>query len=181
MDRVRATVLRVLVHVVNTASNIVGDDVVSRYVRRALLRMAGARVPRSTDLHGGTYFSNPRNLRMGQRCFVNRNCYLDLEAEISIGDDVVVGHGSTVVTSVHAIGPPSRRAGDVEGRRVNIESGAWIGANALILPGVTVGAGAIVAAGAVVTADVPADAVVAGVPAKVVRKLDDEPIGRRWA
>lgn len=181
MDRVRATMLRLLVHVVNSLSNVVGDDVVSRWLRRMLLRLSGATVPSGTDLHGGTYFSNPQNLRMGRRCFVNRNCYLDLEAEISIGDDVVVGHGTTIVTSVHAIGPSTRRAGDVVGRPVSIEAGAWIGANALILPGVTVGAGAIVAAGAVVTSDVVADSVVAGVPAKVVRKLDDEPGDRRWA
>lgn len=124
-------------------------------------------MPASTDLHGGTYFSQPRHLRMGGRCFVNRNCYLDLESLVAIGDDVVVG--------VHSIGPATRRAGPLTARPVVIESGGWLGANTMILPGVTVGAGSIVAAGAVLTADVPVDVIVGGVPARIIRALGEKP------
>lgn len=178
VGNVRSSLRMIIIHGVNTASNVVGDDVVSRWIRRMLLRLAGATVPSSSSLHGGTYFSHPGNLHMGNRCFINGNCYLDLKAPVTICDDVVVGHGTTIVTSMHAIGPATRRAGRATGRPVVLESGVWLGACTLILPGVTVGAGSIVAAGAVVTADVPVDVIVAGVPAKVVRKLDGEPDDR---
>lgn len=171
--RVANTLRKVAVHVVNSLSDLVGDDLASRAVRRVLLRMAGATVPHSADLAGGTYFSRPRNLWVGERCFVNRRCYLDLHDEITIEADVVIGHGTTIVTSVHTVGPAGRRAGVVLGRPVVIEAGSWLGANVTVLPGVTVGAGSIVAAGAMVTKDVVPNTVVAGVPARLVRHLDD--------
>ena len=174
-SRIFSGIRRVGVHLVNTLSNLLGDDIVSRWLRRCLLAAAGAELAATASLHGGTYFSRPLNLRAGARCFVNRNCHLDLEARIELGDDVVVGHGATLVTTAHAIGPPERRAGSVTGIPVVIQAGAWLGANCVILPGVTVGAGAVVAAGAVVIADVPPDVTVAGVPAEIVRKLDTVP------
>jgi maltose O-acetyltransferase len=69
-----------MVHAVNTASNVVGDDVVSRWLRRTLLRLAGATIPASSSLHGRTYFSHPATLRMAHRCFINGSCYLHLKA-----------------------------------------------------------------------------------------------------
>lgn len=174
-DRVRSTLRRVGVHVLNTASNIAGDDVMSRRFRSLILRFAGANAPPSTSFHGGTHFTNPGNLNMGERCFINRNCYLDLEAPLTIGDDVVIGHGTTIVTTSHAIGPSSRRAGEAVGMPVVLQSGVWLGAGVIVLAGVTIGAGAIVAAGAVVIADVPGDVVVGGSPARVIRKIEDDP------
>ena len=172
-DRVRSTLRRAGTHLVNTASGIMGDDVVGRSVRWGVVLLAGAEIPRSTHLLGGTYFSRASNLHTGERCLINRSCYLDLHAEITLGNDVVVGHGTSIITSRHVLGPPERRAGPVEGLQVWIGSGAWLGANVTILPGVTIGPGAVVAAGAVVNSDVPANAVVAGVPARVIRLLDD--------
>jgi len=171
-ERVRSTLQRVGNHLVNGFSTAVGDDVVGRAVRRGVLRLAGAPLRRSAHVMGGTYFSRPANLKVGERCLINRGCYLDLHALITLGDDVVVGHGTAVITSRHRLGPEERRAGSVEGVPVTIGSGAWVGANVTILPGVTVGRGAVVAAGAVVIRDVPANSLVAGVPARVVRKLD---------
>jgi maltose O-acetyltransferase len=169
--RVRSTLHRIGVHAVNLLSSAVGDDIGGRLVRRWTIRLAGARLPRSAHVLGGTYFSRASNLRVGERCLINRNCYLDLHAPITLGDDVVIGHGASIITSRHAIGPSQRRAGPVEGVGVVIGAGTWIGANATVLPGVVVGPGAIVGAGAVVTADVPADTVVAGMPARQVRHL----------
>jgi maltose O-acetyltransferase len=169
---VRSTLQRVSNHLVNGVSTVFGDDVVGRAVRRGVLRIAGAPLRRSAHLMGGTYFSRPANLRVGERCLINRGCYLDLHGTITLSDDVVVGHGTAIITSRHRLGPEERRAGAVEGVSVTIGSGAWVGANVTILPGVTVGRGAVVAAGAVVTSDVPANSVVAGVPARVVRRLD---------
>jgi maltose O-acetyltransferase len=170
--RGRSTLRRLGSHLLNTVSDAFGDDIGGRAVRRVAVRRAGATVPRSTHLLGGTYFSRASRLCTGERCLINRRCYLDLHAEITLGDDVVVGHGSSIITSRHELGPSGRRAGTVTGAPVIIGSGAWLGANVTILPGVTVGPGAVVAAGAVVTADVPANTMVAGVPARPVRHLD---------
>jgi maltose O-acetyltransferase len=169
--QVRSTLHRIGAHAVNLLSALVGDDIGGRSVRRWTIRLAGGRVPGSAHVLGGTYLSRASNLQLGQRCLINRNCYLDLHAPITIGDDVVIGHGTSIITARHRIGPPQRRAGAVEGVEVVIGAGAWIGANATVLPGVKVGPGAVVAAGAVVTADVPADTLVAGMPARQVRHL----------
>jgi acetyltransferase-like isoleucine patch superfamily enzyme len=174
VDRVRSTARRIAVHLVNTGSDLLGDDVVGRQLRRYLLNGAGADIPRSSHVHGGTYFSRPGNLRLGRRCLVSRRCYLDLDGPVTLEDDVVLGHGVVVVTSVHRMGPATRRAGRVESAEpVLIGGGAWIGANAILLPGVRIGQGAVVAAGSVVRVDVPPNVVVAGVPARVVRSLAD--------
>lgn len=170
--RVHSTLLRLVVHVVNTVSNLAGDDVLGCRIRRRILRSAGAVVPRSTHIRGGTYFTCPGHLRTGERCTINRNCYLDLEATITLADDVVVGHGTTIVTSTHSVGPAQRRTGPVVGHPVCIGTGVWIGANVTILPGVTIGAGSVVGTAAVVISDVPPDVVVAGTPARVRRRLD---------
>ena len=114
-----------------------------------------------------------RNIRFGNDCYVNRNCYFDLTADIWIGNNVVIGHGVTFITAIHQIGPASKRAGEVKGGPITVEDGAWIGANATLLPGITVAKGSIVAAGAVVNRCVPANTLVAGVPAKFVRSLLD--------
>lgn len=173
-SRVRSTLRRVGVHVVNSLSDLVGDDVLGRRVRHALLRLAGARLAPRATVHGGTHFSNPANLSIGNGSLVNRDCYFDLEAPITLHDDVGIGHGTTIITTTHAIGPPQRRAGDATAHAVTVHSGAWIAARCVLMPGVTVGAGAIVATGAIVTRDVPANVVFAGSPARMVRKLSTE-------
>ena len=86
---------------------------------------------------------------------------------ITIGDGTLIGHGSTLTTLNHAI-DPDRRA-DMIPAPVVIGRKVWLGAAVTVVPGVTIGDGAIVGAGAVVTKDVPANAVVAGVPAKLNR------------
>jgi acetyltransferase-like isoleucine patch superfamily enzyme len=85
---------------------------------------------------------------------------------------VAVGPGVYFITGTHRIGSHTQRAGPVIAAPIRVGDGVWIGARAILLPGVTVGAGAIVAAGAVVTRDVPADTLVAGVPAQVKRSLE---------
>jgi acetyltransferase-like isoleucine patch superfamily enzyme len=111
------------------------------------------------------------NIKFGSGCYINRNCFFDLTGNITIGNNVTVGHGVSFVTAVHEIGSPEKRAGKAHGDPIVVEDGAWIGANATILPGVTVGAGSIIAACAVVTKSVQPNTVVAGIPAKRIRDL----------
>ncbi|MEU1972517.1 DapH/DapD/GlmU-related protein [Microbacterium sp. NPDC019599] len=110
---------------------------------------------------------------IGDDVFINRDCYI--RPHTTIGDRVNIGPFVKLITDTHEIGPARRRAGTVRHDPITIGDGVWIGAAATILAGVTVGPGAVVAAGAVVVADVPPNAVVGGVPAKVIRRLDSEP------
>lgn len=171
MERFKSTVVRCVVHVLHLVSDLFGDDWLSKRVRMALLRLFRARLGRGTEIHGRTYFTAPWRLRTGRDCFINRNCYLDLEGPITLGDDVVIGHGATIITTEHAIDGPHRRAGPSTSRAVTVGDGAWLCANVTVLPDVNIGRGAVVAAGAVVTADVGDNLLVAGVPARVVRTL----------
>jgi acetyltransferase-like isoleucine patch superfamily enzyme len=99
---------------------------------------------------------------------------IDLGASITIGDQVSVGHQVLLLTTSYEVGLKGRSATVLYARPIVIESGAWVGAGCVILPGVTVGAGAVVAAGSVVTEDVPPNVLVGGVPAKLIRKLAPE-------
>ena len=165
----------VQVHVANGISDFLGNDALSCWLRKQLFTLLGMRIGPGTTLRGGSYLYGGR-LTTGKNCQVNRGCYFDFTGPITFADNVVVGHGVTFVTAEHDIGGADRRAGhSVVGQPIVVESGVWVGANALILPGITVHTGAVVAAGAVVTKDVPAQALVTGVPARVVRYLEPQP------
>jgi maltose O-acetyltransferase len=79
---------------------------------------------------------------------------------------------STVITSTHDVGPSAARMGDWHYLPVTIEDGCWVGARTVLLPGVTIGRGTIVASGAVVASDCEPDSVYGGVPARLLRRID---------
>jgi maltose O-acetyltransferase len=110
-------------------------------------------------------------LHVGERCLFTTPLYLNLNATVFIGDRVVIGHHVVIITDEHDMSDPLYRGGKRSSLPVRIEDGAWVGACATLLPGVTVGRGAVVAAGSVVAKDVPPDTLVGGVPAKVIKKL----------
>ena len=88
---------------------------------------------------------------------------------ITIGDNVLIGPKANLVSENHPINPTQRNS--LIGKPIVIKNNAWIGAAATILPGITVGENAIVAAGAIVTKDVPDNTIVAGNPAKPIKKI----------
>ena len=110
-------------------------------------------------------------MRIGDRTWLGQQCLLHSAGGITIGKNVGIGPGVKILTSAHSeVGRASPILfSPIETAPVVVEDDADLGINSVILPGVTVGRGAIVGAGAVVTHDVPAYAVVAGVPAKVLR------------
>ncbi len=111
------------------------------------------------------------NITLGKRVFINSGCCFQDQGGIQIGDDCLIGQQVVIATLNHDPDPEKR--GDMVAAPVKIGNKVWIGAHATVLPGVQIGDGAIVGAGAVVTKDVPAYAVVAGVPARVIRYLTD--------
>lgn len=111
-----------------------------------------------------------KNIHLGEHVFLNAGCTFQDQDGIYIGDGALIGHHATIVTLNHEMDPAHR--GDLHPAPVHIGRNVWLGANVTVLPGVTIGDGAVIAAGAVVTKDVPANTVAAGIPARVIRKIE---------
>ena len=136
-------------------------------VRALLTRLTGKTVDESVAVFPPFYSEFGKNLTLGKEVFINLGCRFQDTGGITIGDGSLIGHGSTLTTLNHGI-DPDRRA-DMIPAPILIGRKVWLGAAVTVVPGVTIGDGAIVGAGAVVTKDVPANAIVAGVPAKLIR------------
>lgn len=108
---------------------------------------------------------------VGERVFVNQGSYI--RPLVTIEDDVSLGPFVRLISDTHDISSGSRRTGTPQKLPIRIGRGTWIGAGATVVGGVTVGERCIVAVGAVVTEDVPDNTLVAGVPAKVIRHIQD--------
>ncbi|WP_274622834.1 DapH/DapD/GlmU-related protein [Sinobaca sp. H24] len=113
-----------------------------------------------------------RNTKVGKNIFINSGCRFQDQGGITIGDRAFIGHNVVLATLNHDIDPAKRST--MHPSPITIGKDVWIGANATVLPGVTIGDGAIVAAGAVVTKDVPSKVVAGGVPAKIVKKIENK-------
>jgi acetyltransferase-like isoleucine patch superfamily enzyme len=136
-------------------------------VRALLAQLTGRPVDDSVTVFPPFYTEFGKNLTLGKEVFINIGCRFQDTAGITIGDGTFIGHGSTLTTLNHSV-DPDRRA-DMIPAQVVIGRKVWLGAAVTVVPGVTIGDGAIVGAGAVVTQDVHANAIVAGVPAKLIR------------
>jgi acetyltransferase-like isoleucine patch superfamily enzyme len=136
-------------------------------VRALLTRLTGRTVDDSVTVFPPFYCEFGKNLRLGTGVFINIGCRFQDTGGITIGDGTLIGHGTTLTTLNHGV-DPDRRA-DMIPAPIVIGRKVWLGAAVTVVPGATIGDGAIVGAGAVVTKDVPANAIVAGVPAKLIR------------
>jgi maltose O-acetyltransferase len=112
-------------------------------------------------------------LAIGTQSVITGPLHIDLGASVRIGARVYVGFDVKLLTYDHDIGSSEQRCWGLLAGPIDIEDGAWIGSCAVILPGVRIGKGAIVGAGSVVSRDVAPNTLVAGVPARVIRELDE--------
>lgn len=115
------------------------------------------------------YINNGKNLHIGKNVFINFDCTFLTLGGITIEDDVLIGPKVSLITENHPLDPQNRKG--LIGKPILIKKNAWIGANATILPGVTIGKNSIVAAGAVVSKDVTDNVVVGGIPAKFIKNI----------
>lgn len=138
----------------------------SHNIRLFLLRrVLQAKIDLHSSVHRGCRFYRPTGVRIGVHTIINRDVLLDGRMGLNIGDNVSVSEGAAIFTLEHDPNSPDFAS---RGAAVRIADRTFIGARAIILPGVTVGEGAVVAAGAVVTHDVPPYTIVGGVPARFI-------------
>ena len=141
-------------------------------LRALFSELIGRPVDESFGLFPPFYTDCGKNIHVGKQVFINMGCKFQDQGGIFIGDGSLIGHNVVLATLNHAI-PPEDRSSMLPAP-IRIGRHVWIGANATVLPGVTIGDGAIIAAGAVVTRDVPENAIVGGVPARIMRQFKEE-------
>jgi acetyltransferase-like isoleucine patch superfamily enzyme len=138
-------------------------------VRNRLGEIIGNTIDKTTIVFIPFYTNFGKHIKLGKNIFINHACsFLDLGG-ITIEDDVQIGPKVNLITENHPLDPSKRKSLDL--KSILVKKNAWIGAGATILPGVTVGENAVVAAGAVVNKDVPANTIVGGVPAKIIKTI----------
>ncbi|MDX8291305.1 maltose acetyltransferase domain-containing protein [Metabacillus indicus] len=113
------------------------------------------------------------NIHVGENFFANFDCIILDVCEVRFGDNCMLAPGVHIYTATHPLNAKERNSGREFGKPVTIGNNVWIGGAAVINPGVTIGDNAVIASGAVVTKDVPANTVVGGNPAKVLKVIEN--------
>ncbi|MDE7256423.1 MAG: sugar O-acetyltransferase [Clostridia bacterium] len=139
-------------------------------LRKMFSELTGNRVDGKFTLFPPFYTDYGQNITVGKNVFINSGCCFQDQGGIEIGDNVLIGQQVVIATLNHDFNPEKRA--NMLPDSVKIGNNVWIGAHATILSGVTIGDNSVVAAGAVVTKDVPENAVVVGVPAKIIKMLE---------
>lgn len=138
-------------------------------VRHLLSQLFGYTVPDTLRVFPPFYTDFGKNIHVGKNVFINACCHFQDHGGITLGDGCQIGHNVVFATLNHGITPEDRP--NTYPAPIVLGRGVWVGSNATIVQGVTIGDHAIVAAGAVVTKDVPANTIVGGVPAKVIKQI----------
>jgi acetyltransferase-like isoleucine patch superfamily enzyme len=150
-------------------------------LRTRLYRLAGIRIGGKVAILGPIRMiggpDRASRLTIAEGAMIAPRVTIALDAPVTIGRKASIGPGVSLYTAGHGIGFGSCRMDrKVAAKPIVVEDGAWVGLQAIVLPGVTIGHGSVVSAGAVVGSDVPPDTLVAGNPAAEVGKL---PFGNR--
>jgi len=114
------------------------------------------------------------NIHVGDSFVANYNVTILDIMPVHIGNDVMLGPGTLISTVNHPITPKGRREHIGIGKPVTIGNDVWCGGNVTILPGVTIGDNVVIAAGAVVTKDLPSNGLYGGVPAKLIKEIEND-------
>jgi maltose O-acetyltransferase len=141
--------------------------------RQTALRDLLAEIGEGTVIRSPFFCDYGDGIRIGARTFVNFNCSMLDGAPITVGDECLLASGVQLITATHPIDPAPRRAAREQALPVTIGNGVWLGAGAIVCPGVTIGENTVVGAGSIVTKDLPAGVVAYGNPARVAREVGD--------
>ncbi len=138
-------------------------------IRDLMSKITGKNLDKSFMLFPPFHTNCGKNIEIGKNVFINSGCHFQDQGGIKIGDGTFIGPNVVLATLNHGIEPEKR--GNLYPKPIIIGTGVWIGGNVSILPGVTLGDNVIVGAGAVVTKSFPANVVIGGVPAKIIKTI----------
>lgn len=122
-------------------------------------------------VHFTSYVTGAKNISFGKECSPgsNQGQYIQAVGRIYMGDNVLMGPGSKIISANHDLNNFRKH---IDTKPVKIGSNVWIGADAVILPGISVGDNVVIGAGSIVTKDIPSNAIAVGNPCKVIKKKD---------
>ena len=136
--------------------------------RKMIEDLFEGRLPQSSTILPPMHIDQPHQMTIGENVFINHGLTCMSNGGITLEDGVMIGPEAALITANHDFNDIRI----LQFKKITIKKNAWIGARAVILPGVTVGEGAVVASSAVVTKDVPPRTIVGGCPAKIIKTLD---------
>jgi len=170
----KAELTRVLSYVwfvfVMSATSFLPDLMPVLRFRGWLVRRCFANCGRNFQIASGVRINHTTRLHLGNDVYIAPGCWLDAYGTVTLGDEVMLGPYTVIASSNHSKHDGSYRFGRPQSAPVRIGNGSWTGAHSTITAGTRLGAGVAVAAGGVVTKSVTDDCVVAGVPARVIRR-----------
>ena len=139
---------------------------------RTILQQMLGEIGQNSTIWPPFYCSYGKNTYLGDHVFLSYMCTILDNNEVRIGNHVMIGPTVQIYTAAHDLQVVARNQGWEVAKPIVIEENVWIGGGAILLPGVKIGRNAVVGAGAVVSRNVPADTVVAGNPATVIREIE---------
>lgn len=146
-------------------------------IRALFLRLLGAKVNKNSIIMNVKFFNwhcgGPSGFKVGEECFIGDETLIDLYDKVTLGNRVTISPRTTILThtNVGYRDHPLQKYFPKSSKPVVIKRGSFIGAGSIILPGVTIGEKSFIAAGSVVVKNVISSSLVAGVPAKFIRKI----------
>ena len=155
-------------------NGIISSYLVNFKVRNIFYYIAGIKKisVKKSAIHARCYISG-KNIEIKEGSYINKECLLDAKGgNITIGKNVGIGYRCQLLTTNHSYTDKKKRTGKVIASDITIGDGCWIGAGSIINPGVTIGDGCVIASGSVVTRDCISNGLYAGVPAKMIKRLE---------
>ena len=140
--------------------------------RQTILQQLLGQIGQNSIIEPPFYCSYGQNIHIGDHVYLNFLCTILDNNEVHIGHHVMIGPAVQIYTAAHLLQAEARIQGWEVAKPIVIEDNVWLGGGAILLPGVRIGRNAVVGAGAVVSRSVPANTVVAGNPARVIREID---------
>ena len=145
------------------------EDVKKKEILKGILGHCTNRVFIESPVH----MSYGNHVHLGDQFYANFNLVIIDDMDVYIGNQVMIGPNVTICTTGHPVYPLYREMGAHYSLPIHIGNKVWIGANSVVLPGVTIGDNSVIGAGSIVTRDIPANVVAVGNPCRVIREITE--------